>query len=102
MARREQGSNSGLPDVGYQTEGEEINKAFQAFGDQTEVGKGVHLVCKSAKGENKLRGERMRFLFKGYHWGQSLNRWEACPPPATIKPRAQFNRFRLSDPSKLP
>ena len=24
-------------------------------------------------------GERMRFLFKGYHWGQSLNRWGACP-----------------------
>ena len=44
-------------------------------------------------------GERMRFLFKGYDWGQSLNRWGACPPPATIRPRAQFNRFRLSAPS---
>ena len=44
-------------------------------------------------------GERMRFLFKGYHWGQSLNRWGACPPPATIMPRAQFNHFRLSAPS---
>ena len=25
------------------------------------------------------RGERLRFLFKGYHWEQSLNRWGACP-----------------------
>jgi hypothetical protein len=41
-----------------------------------------------------IKGERMRFLFQGYHWGQSLNRWGACSPPATINPRAQFNRFR--------
>jgi hypothetical protein len=46
--------------------------------------------------QKQVRGKRMRFLFKGYHLGQSLNRSEARPPPATIKPRAQFDRFRLS------
>ena len=26
----------------------------------------------------------MRFVFKGYHWGHSLNRWGACPNPLNL------------------